>query len=261
MSSRSQITYARVKSVLMRGVIRTSVGLAIMWALLAVVVLWPRDYQPIELGFSQQKQAINSARALAASSTLAADFESAAILRPLFVEGRNPIRTEAKLVDVKPPLTESETSDMADYNLVGVFGSGPQAGAMLVNPEGDVLRVTISDAVSGWELIEVGQRSATFRSMDNGKILGLELPINALTTGLFSSSASVSGSQGRMTQSRGRTPPSMGRRNGPRNGKMARGSASPGASAPPTFGAIEAQRKQALESKGSEGNEDSKNDD
>jgi len=150
---------------------------------------------------------------------------------------------------------------MADYSLVGVFGSGLQAGAMLINPDGDILRVTISDAVSEWELVEVGQRSATFKSMEDGKVLAMDLPLNALTTGLVPSGATAPASQGRMNQSRGRTPFKNGGRNGPRGGQMARGSASPGATAPPTFSAIEAQRKMALEAAESEGDKDKKNDD
>lgn len=103
-----------------------------------------------------------SLAALAEDEAAVIDFEEVAA-RPLFIAGRRP-RVEPAAAKAEP---EPEADPFPEADLVGIFGSGSDAG-VIVSMDGKAARVGVGAEWSGWTLraVDGGGSSATFDAAD-----------------------------------------------------------------------------------------------
>lgn len=144
-------------NLLARAAVAASAALAITLVVGAVLVKTRTMPEPIE-------PAPAAVSAVQIEEPVEAGAESDALVeRPLFWRSRRPLAPpEPEAEPEEPQPRRSQYEDTLDNaKLLGVFVSGPQAGAIL-KIKGKRHRVLVHEEIDGWQLISLTPGSATF---------------------------------------------------------------------------------------------------
>ena len=98
------------------------------------------------------------------------------VTRPLFVANRRPMAPVVIEETIPEPVTATVESSLEGWDLLGVFASGGEGGAIIQLEDGTRTRLLVGDALDGWSLTATSLRGAVF-SAGSGATAELELAV------------------------------------------------------------------------------------
>ena len=143
-----------------------------------------------------------------APAVVAAAGRNEILSRPLFWSGRRPVEQAATLTD-KGGQAGSLPGELSDVKLLGLFGSGKQAGIIALVQD-QKRRILLGDTVQGWIIESItpfalvlsnGERSETL-VLQQGSVTASSAPAGAAAVGETNTSAGAAGSPGQKLRKR-----------------------------------------------------------